>query len=344
MSASPLSARRLLISLGIGWLVLVNAQVFLLNNLHFPLSISILDSIISNTLLLLGGLLVLNISKYYLPTSYQYLGVIASCIVLSALWLFITNSFLKIILSDSATYLSFLENSLIIRFSFAFLVLTIVTIAAILWYNWIDKQKLEQRKIDTEKLSREAELFSLRQQLQPHFLFNSLNSINALIGINPLQARKMVQQLSDFLRGTLKKEESQMVSLIEEVSHLNLYLEIEKVRFGNRLMTAIEIADDTREKLLPTLLLQPIVENAIKFGLYDTTGQTLITINCSMEGNELCVMVTNPHDPQTSIPIKGTGFGLSSIKRRLYLLFARNDLLTTESENKIFKTIVRIPQ
>src|SRR5690606_11377571 len=86
-----------------------------------------------------------------------------------------------------------------------------------------------------EKISREAELYKLRQQLHPHFLFNSLNSINALIHSQPEQARKMVQQLSEFLRGTLKREENQLISLEEELQYLKLYLDIEKVRFGHRL-------------------------------------------------------------------------------------------------------------
>ncbi len=91
-----------------------------------------------------------------------------------------------------------------------------------------------------KKSAREAELYKLRQQLQPHLLFNSLNSISALITIQPAQARKMIQQLSDFLRGTLKKEENQWISLEDELQHLQLYLDIEKVRFGHRLNTAIK--------------------------------------------------------------------------------------------------------
>lgn len=342
---SPLSKKRFLFYLILGWAVLVIAQVLIFNRLFtFPLKITITDSLVSITMLLLASLLVLNITKYYLPTSYQYAGIIASSLVLSLLWLLITNSFLKIIFDDQVAYLGFLHNSLVIRFTFAFLLLTIVTTASILWYNWQERQKESQRKSDVEALSREAELFKLRQQLQPHFLFNSLNSINALIGLDPQQARKMVQQLSDFLRGTLKKEESQMVTLEEEVSYLNLYLEIEKVRFGNRLQTRIDISEGCKTALLPTLLLQPIVENAIKFGLYDTTGQTLITITCHLDQHELVIIVSNPYDPETSVPKKGTGFGLSSIKRRLYLLFARNDLLITNAKDTIFETIVKIPQ
>jgi LytS/YehU family sensor histidine kinase len=231
-----------------------------------------------------------------------------------------------------------------IRSSIAFLILGIVTMISIIWLNWQEQQRSDQRKSDAEKLAKEAELFKLRQQLQPHFLFNSLNSINALIGLRPEEARKMVQQLSDFLRGTIKKEETQWVNLQEEMQYLQLYLDIEKVRFGNRLATSVETDEASLQMKLPALLLQPIVENAIKFGLYDTTGETVICIHTHKQDNELVVKVSNPFDPETSSPKQGTGFGLTSVQRRLYLLFARNDLLVTESKENIFTTVVKIPQ
>ncbi len=203
---------------------------------------------------------------------------------------------------------------------------------------------MEQRKAESEKLARDAELYNLRQQLQPHFLFNSLNSITALIGSRPDEARKMIHQLSDFLRGTLKKEDQQPVSLAEELEHLQLYLEIEMVRFGHRLTTEI-IADEACSKMLiPPMLLQPIVENAIKFGLYDTTGIVSIKIIASCVQNQLHVSVQNPFDPETSRPNHGTGFGLSGVKRRLHLLFGYTDLLETNSDSHIFTTTVKIPQ
>ena len=180
--------------------------------------------------------------------------------------------------------------------------------------------------------------------MQPHFLFNSLNSINALIGTRPTEARKMVQQLSDFLRGTLKKEETQWVILKEELQYLQLYLEIEKVRFGNRLATDIQCNEEVQQMKMPALLLQPIVENAIKFGLYDTTGETVIHILTTTSDNELVIRVSNPYDPETSAPKQGTGFGLKAIQRRLYLLFGRSDLLTTEAKGNIYTTTVKIPQ
>jgi LytS/YehU family sensor histidine kinase len=154
----------------------------------------------------------------------------------------------------------------------------------------------------------------------------------------------MIQQLSDFLRGTLKKDDQQMVPLSEELQHLQLYLDIEKVRFGHRLRTNIRCDDTAPSMKLPSLLLQPIVENAIKFGLYDTTGETIIRIDAKAEDNYLIITVENPFDPATAQPKQGTGFGLNSVKRRLYLLYARHDLLSTKQEECVFTTLTKIPQ
>ena len=219
-----------------------------------------------------------------------------------------------------------------------------MSMMSLLWYTQEEQKTMNERKADTEILAREAELFKLRQQLQPHFLFNSLNSISALTGSQPEKARHMIQQLSDFLRGTLKRDDQQWSTLEEEIEYLGLYLDIEKVRFGHRLQTNIVYTEEVKDLKLPSLLLQPVVENAIKFGLYDTTGDVLITLNASKENNYLKIEVQNPFDPETSQPLKGTGFGLSSIQRRLFLLFARNDLLITKKYNTKFITTILIPQ
>ena len=92
------------------------------------------------------------------------------------------------------------------------------------------------------------------------------------------------------------------------------------------------------------MLLQPLVENAIKFGLYDTTEAVTITIDAARENNYLVVTIQNPFDPETSSPKQGTGFGLSSVQRRLFLLFSRSDLLSTRHTNNLFTTVIKIPQ
>jgi LytS/YehU family sensor histidine kinase len=215
---------------------------------------------------------------------------------------------------------------------------------SMIYYSQIDQKENENRKAEAEKLARDAELYNLRQQLQPHFLFNSLNSINALIGFKPDQARKMIHQLSDFLRGTLKKDDQQNVTLTEELAHLQLYLDIEKVRFGHRLMTEISCDTKCQECTLPPMILQPIVENAIKFGLYDTTDSVTVSIRAEWEDNYLIIMIQNPYDPTTARPRRGTGFGLSGVQRRLDLLYARTDLVETHANDNIFTTIIKIPQ
>jgi LytS/YehU family sensor histidine kinase len=207
-----------------------------------------------------------------------------------------------------------------------------------------EQQQAEERKLALEKLAREAELHTLQQKLQPHFLFNSLNSISALVGSRPEQARCMIQQLSEFLRGTLRKDDQQLVPLQDELQHLQLYLDIEKVRFGHRLQTVLEHQEESLRLRLPVLLLQPVVENAIKFGLYDTIGDTTIRVSARAEAGYLVLVVQNPFDPATQQPRRGTGFGLDFVRRRLYLLYARPDLLAVEQTGALFITTIKIPQ
>jgi len=326
------------------WLIVLADQAAVLRYFGLSWETAIIDSVISNFLLLFAGILILQTLRYYLPRGGQYINIFSICLILTVAWFLLIKWLLSIYLYQNESSGDFLLHSSPIRFGIGFLLLGCVTLIGILWYTQQEQKDKEEIKRDAEKMAKEAELFKLRQQLQPHFLFNSLNSINALIGSRPEEARKMVHQLSDFLRGTLKKDEAQWISLQEELQYLELYLGIEKVRFGNRLSTKIQVTDNVANYKLPALLLQPLMENAIKFGLYDTTGETMIQLYASEQDKNLLIKIMNPYDPETSAPQKGTGFGLQSVKRRLYLLFARNDLLTTQTHENTFITIIKIPQ
>lgn len=325
-----------------GWLLWATLHVFVLRGFNLSWKVALTDSTVSNILLLLASLLLINTLRFYVPQKDRYVTLMAWVVVIAVCWLFLAETALSLLLPLS-TYRQLLQQSLAIRFSYGFLITSSVVLMSVVWYHWQEQKALEERRLEAERMAREAELFKLRQQLQPHFLFNSLNSISALIGPQGKEARRMVLQLSDFLRGTLKKEEHQWSTLKEELHYLQLYLEIEKVRFGHRLNTAFQIAPEAENLQLPVLLLQPIVENAIKFGLYDTLDDITITVEAVKEEGELQVQVHNPFHPETTAP-RGTGFGLSSIQRRLYLLFGRNDLLTTEASDTTFSTRLRIPQ
>lgn len=251
---------------------------------------------------------------------------------------------MKYLYGSEPYYIMFLERSLPLRYCVSFLIIGCILLLSWIWRALLTQQEEEARKADMEKIARQTELESLRKQMQPHFLFNSLNSISSLIGSKPADARGMIQKLSDFMRYTLKKESQQITDLDEEFKHLQLYLDIEKLRFGHRLNTIIELPETLFKKKVPFLLLQPVVENAIKFGLYGTTGECDILIKAIEENNVLLIRIENPFDKETLESNKGTGFGLNSIQRRLYLLFGRNDLLQTQIEKNNFITIIKIPQ
>lgn len=302
---------------------------------------SLIDAVVTNVIIAIAGYDMILVMKYYHPRPVVRIAI---SVALAAISVFAMHHIIVLLLDVTPVYLDFLDRSLLIRGLYAWLMIALVSAVTGLWFTMIERQEAEERKIATERLAREAELMRLRQQLQPHFLFNSLNSISALVGIKPEEARKMIQQLSDFFRGTLRKEEQQLIPLSEELEHLTLYLEIEKVRFGHRLRTHVACGDETLSLKLPPMLLQPVVENAIKFGLYDTLGETVIRINATKEGGMLKIEVTNPFDPGSAPPRYGTGFGLNSIRRRLYLLFARHDLLTTSQKENTFTTTIKIPQ
>jgi two-component system, LytTR family, sensor kinase len=344
MSVSPLSSSRVRIFFGIVWLAIIGDHTALMIWYGFSFEIAIIDALVSTIHLLLASLLLLNTLRYYMPQKERFIHLFAWCVFLTAIIVILTRLELTNLFIHNESYSAFFDRSVIIRISLYFLFIGCIALMSVIWYNRVEQEERDKRKQDLEKLAKDAELFKLRQQLQPHFLFNSLNSINALIGARPEEARKMVQQLSDFLRGTLKKEEQQWVNLKEEMQYLQLYLDIEKVRFGNRLSTVVNTDESAENLKLPALLLQPIVENAIKFGLYDTMGETVIIISTKNDDNKLVVEVQNPFDPETSAPQQGTGFGLKSVQRRLFLLFARNDLLKTTAKENIFTTTVAIPQ
>ena len=341
--AAPLSHKKFLFIFIAWWLIWAGMQTWIIYGMGFTILTGVEDSVISNLLLAIACILISNNLRYYLPRQ-ERLGYLLMLILLTAgAWLLAISYALPWAIG-SENYSPFLTKSLPVRFGVAFLVVGCMAMISVIWYGFEDQKTSVQRKTEAEQLTKDAELYKLRQQLQPHFLFNSLNSINALIGSRPQEARTMVQQLSDFLRGTLKREEQQWIPVEEELQYLQLYLEIEKVRFGNRLSTQFTTAPASLTLKMPAMLLQPLVENAIKFGLYDTTGETVISITTGIVNNMLQITVTNPFDEETAQPRQGTGFGLHSIGRRLYLLFARNDLLETRALNNVFSTTVKIPQ
>lgn len=328
----------------IWWFVWALVQSTILHRLGFFWETALIDSFISAALMAFFCFDAIAIFHFYQPgkgnDAYRFVFAFG----ISVLYAVVVRWVLSKVFFEDADYKAFLEKSMPVRFIISLLVLLFVTLFYWLWNNLKEQKEKVLRQNIAEQLVKEAELAKLQQQLQPHFLFNSLNSISALAGTRPAEARKMIQQLSDFLRGTLTKDDQQTVAFKDEIEHLKLYLEIEKVRFSHRLNINLNFSDDSLVAKTPPLLLQPIVENAIKFGLYDTIGDITIQIKSFIQNDLLIVEVENPFDEDTRVTQQGTGFGLMSIQRRLFLLYSRNDLLTTQKKNNQFIASLKIPQ
>ncbi len=344
MANTPLSQKKFLRLFGSSWLAWACVHAYVLHSLGAGWLMAFADSAISNILLCGACVLISNNLQYYMPKKERYWYILSISIFIALVAWAVTKYSLQFLPAADEVYKNILHQSFTIRYCIMFLLTAFMAVISVLWYTFEQQQKETKRENETAKLVKEAELFNLRQQLQPHFLFNSLNSINALIGTRPAEARIMLQQLSSFLRSTLTKDDNQRVTLQEELKQLELYLAIEKVRFGNRLQTAIKTEEAALQLRIPVLLLQPLVENAIKFGLYGTTGQTTIELHANIISNQLVIAIINPFDGDSTPDEKGTGFGLNSVKRRLYLLFARHDLLETEINGNRFIVSVTIPQ
>jgi two-component system LytT family sensor kinase len=344
LASEQLSGKKLFGAFAICGAVWAALQAYLLHSFGFVWMVSLADAGISTILLSVACWLINNNLRYYQPDRGSYIYLMVWCGALAA-GCAAACRYIIPFFGFGVVYDNFLKQSFIIRLFTDFLAIGWMAMISALFYSQIDHKKTEQRKTEAEKLARDAELYNLRQQLQPHFLFNSLNSINALIGFKPDEARRMIHQLSDFLRGTLKKDDQLLVPLSDELTHLNLYLEIEKVRFGHRLQTEISCDNACGEALLPSLLLQPLVENAIKFGLYDTTGDVTVSIRAEIEEQLPCYDDPKPlRFAKPPARAKAQVLGLSGVQRRLYLIFARNDLMETHANDNIFTTIIKIPQ
>jgi len=204
------------------------------------------------------------------------------------------------------------------------------------------KEKIKKEG-EYKALIREAELQALKSQINPHFLFNSLNSISSLTISNPEKAQEMVINLSTFMRYSLMHNQKEMVPFSRELENIKLYLSIEKVRFGKKLNAEFEIDSHCLEAEIPNMIMQPLFENAIKYGVYETTEQVTIKTNCECEGNVLKISIVNDYDAST-LKKKGEGIGLRNIRKRMEIIYNQPDLMKIIDHKTSFEVQLIIPQ
>ena len=205
-----------------------------------------------------------------------------------------------------------------------------------------ESRAAQARVLETSILARDAELKALKAQINPHFLFNSLNSISALTSIDAARAREMCILLADFLRMTLGLGEKALVPLREELELLQRFLAIEKVRFGERLHVDAHIETQSETCLLPPLLLQPLVENAIIHGVATLPAGGTVRLAAQCSGGRLHLSVENSVDPDAPAPRK-SGLGLANVRLRLEARYGKDATLRSTAEEELFRVTISLP-
>ncbi len=203
-------------------------------------------------------------------------------------------------------------------------------------------REAETRALELNLLAREAELKALRAQIDPHFIFNSLHSISALTASDPAAARRMCLLLADFLRETLRLGANTRISLADEFALADRFLAIEQVRLGSRLQVTRQTDPQAVECLVPPLLLQPLVENAVVHGVSQLVDGGTIRIAANRAGSMLTITLENPCDPDRA-RTRGVGLGLELLKKRLTTQFGTYDAVQAAEQSGYFRVEVRIP-
>jgi two-component system LytT family sensor kinase len=259
-----------------------------------------------------------------------------------SLWLTTGYFILESILREKIEYITFLDQSMPWRVVSGVLIYLVLLLIYYLILYYVDLQEKIRLEADLKTLVKESELNMLKSQINPHFIFNSLNSINSLILTDHQKAQNMVIKLSEFLRYALKYHQKEKTRLDEELYNINLYLEIEKIRFGEKLLIENNIPEQFGKCLLPNMILQPLIENTIKHGVYESTETVKIYMEALISDDYLNITITNNFDPEQ--PAKnGNGLGLKNIQNRMMLIYNRDDLFTYRRSDDVFITQLSVP-
>jgi len=220
----------------------------------------------------------------------------------------------------------------------AVVVLMIYIVAVALHYAALELEASRRAEI----YAREAQLKALKAQVNPHFLFNSLNSISALTTIDAGQAREMCVRLADFLRTSLRLGERVTVSFAEEMALMKMYLDVEQVRFGGRLRLKQEIDPACSDCDVPALLIQPLVENAVKHGIAMMAEGGEIVLSGQRDHDWLRFSISNPYDPEA--PSTGrNGLGLRNIRDRLESRYGASARMDIKVEERLYSVMLTLP-
>lgn len=312
---------------------------------HATLGIAITDVLVFNILLAVLGLSFWY-SSVYLSIEHNRITKITLIhfgggILVSVVWLILGYFVVISIVSDTEMFGDFfiatIKSRLIIGIMYYILLTAFYYI--VIYYSGFQERELKETEL--KKLVTEAELKSLKFQINPHFIFNSLNSMSALTEIDPKKAKQMIIKLADFLRYTLANNDRQKNTLNEELKNIKLYLDIEKIRFEDKFEYVEELHEECGKTEIPSMILQPLFENAIKHAVYETLDTVVIKLTCEKQDDFLKISLSNTFEGESNR--KGAGVGLKNIKDRLNLIYHQDNLMEIKKENGKFTVNIYIP-
>ena len=310
-----------------------------------PVFVAIFDGLTFGLVLGSLGIAVWYVVRYNDPEQSSGIQIFTShlvaALVFTATWIIISKMIVNLLFNNHQ-YDIYLNDQLPGRiFGGPFIYTLLVCFYYIDAYRQHNREKhLKESQLQNQ--IRKAQLSALKSQINPHFLFNSLNSIASLTLTNPEKAHKMIIALSDFMRYSLRKQQDDMVPLDVELRNIGLYLQIEKIRFGNILTYRFDVEDICNQHLIPNLILQPIFENAIKYGIYESSEPVEIVLEARKFPGQMEIKVLNDFDPMAGTQ-QGEGVGLTNIRDRLSLLYGSTTLIQTEHNKKQFQIKMIIP-
>ena len=293
------------------------------------------------------------LSSYYVCRSLPYsqrrwpvaLGLFGGASLLSALaWLGVGEAWdsVALLVGRDKPFVAMNSAGWVMYFAAGFALYLLSLLAHDVLVAFESVQAAARREAESRVLARDAELQMLRTQINPHFLFNSLNSISALTAFDPAAAREMTVDLAQFFRRTLALAERERITLGEEVVLCEHFLAIEKRRFGAKLVAELRVSPEAAACLLPPMTLQPLLENAIKHGIRQVDGGGTIAVDALVRDGWLHVAVTNPV-ARDDVPASGHGVGLKNIRERLAVLYGQRARIGWQRSETQFAIEINLP-
>jgi two-component system sensor histidine kinase AlgZ len=272
------------------------------------------------------------------------LTAVSSAFISSAVWLLLARGWMALIVSltGRGDVPGSFRTGAPTLFGFGFLLYLLAMAVSYLAAAFAVSRDAERRGLELQVLAREAELRALRAQIDPHFLFNSLQSISALTTADPAAARRMCLLLADFLRDTLALGSRARIPLSRELSLAQRFLAIEKVRFGDRLQVDVESSPDADASEVPPLLLQPLVENAVTHGIAHVLDGGVVRVRAERRAVSLVLTVENPCDPDRPAG-RGTGLGLRNVRARLHSVYGDDGMLQVQESGGRYLARIEVP-